>query len=68
MPAKWRHIIVLVYQQGVSVDDIAQNVLSFSLTEAERLLQQAETFMLDSLNERGHDNINTKALIKLLKV
>ena len=68
MPAKWRHIIVLVYQQGVSVDDIAQNVLSFSLTEAERLLQQAETFMLDSLTERGHDNINTKALIKLLRV
>ncbi len=68
MPAKWRHIIVLVYQQGVSVDDISQNVLSFPLDEAQRLLQQAEAFMLDSLYERGHDNINTEALVRLLKV
>ncbi len=68
MPAKWRHIIVLVYQQGVSVDDIAQNVLSFSLVEAQRLLQQAESFMLDSLYERGHEDINTEVLLKLLKI
>jgi len=68
MPAKWRHIIVLVYQQGVSVDDIAQNVLSFPVVEAQRLLQQAESFMLDSLNERGYDNVSTDVLLKLLKV
>ncbi len=68
MPAKWRHIILLVYQQGVSVDDIAQNVLSFSLTEAENLLHKAESFLLDSLVEQGHENINREVLFKLLKV
>lgn len=66
MPSNWRRVMMLVYQEQLPIDSIAQNILSFSIAEAEQLLQQAESFMLDSLTERGVPNVNKETLLKLL--
>ncbi len=67
MPAQWRRILVLVYQEGLPVGFIAKNILSFSTEQAQVLLEKAETFMVDSLTERGHTNVTKESLPILLK-
>jgi ribosome-associated translation inhibitor RaiA len=67
MPTNWRRIVVLVNQEGLSLDAVANNILSIPIDHATRLLEQAETFMLDSLLERGIRDINRDKLIRVLK-
>lgn len=66
LPSSWRNILVMAYQEQIPINDIAQNILEYSLDEANHLLQKAESYMMDSLKERGLGDVNRQTLIKWL--
>lgn len=67
MPAQWRRMLIMVYREGLPIGFIAKDILSYSDDKAELLLEQAETFMLDSLAERGHTDLGKEDLTRLLE-
>ncbi len=67
MPAQWRRILIMIYREGLPIGFIAKNILSYSKEDTESLLDKAETFMLDSLAERNHNDLKKNDLGRLLK-
>jgi ribosome-associated translation inhibitor RaiA/DNA-directed RNA polymerase specialized sigma24 family protein len=68
MPNQWRNVLVLVYQEDISLDDIANNIMQKTLAQSQRLLEYAESYMLDSLVDFGVPQASKETLRRLLRL
>ena len=65
LPIDWRRMLLLAHRENMSIETIAQTIMPMALSDAKKVLDYAEQFMLASLNERGLGNI-TQAILKQL--
>jgi len=68
MPNQWRNVLVLVYQEDISIDDVAENIMQQTLAESQRILALAESYMLASLVDFGVEQANKAMLRRLLQL
>jgi len=67
LPNDWRRMLVLAHRENVPIETIAETIMPMALSDAKRVLDYAEQFMLASLSERGLGQINQDILQKLIK-
>ncbi len=65
MPIRWRRVLLLTYRESLSPRQIAKDILDTDVETVERMLRQAEDFLLTHLQEQGLEEYSD--LSRLLK-
>jgi len=67
LPNDWRRMLILAHRENMPVETIAKTIMPMALSDAQKILDFAEQFMLASLSDRGLKAIDISMLQKLLK-